>query len=80
MNRRSFFDSLGKLTLAGSTFNILPGAGRIWKATANVNMLIQTNVLMLNPDWINAEFDIYFGSIVNTEDSTPSLNPNKPTK
>lgn len=45
MNRRNF---LGNLLIAGASFAILPGAGRIWRAQRR----------LLNPDWVNAPFGL----------------------
>ena len=48
-DRRSF---LRNLALA---FTILPSAGRVWKAERK---------LIINPDWVNAEYEMAFASYV----------------
>jgi len=47
MNRRNF---IGNLLIAGASFAILPGAGRIWRAQRCVP----------NPAWETAEYEIVF--------------------
>ena len=49
MNRRKFLTNLGKL----GVFTILPGAGRVWKAQRDLRYIT-------NPDYVNAEYGIYF--------------------
>lgn len=49
MNRRNF---LRGIVIAGASFNILPGAGRIWKA--------QRSELVVNPAWVKAPYEIEF--------------------
>lgn len=49
MNRRNF---LRGIVIAGASFNILPGAGRIWKA--------QRPELVVNPAWVKAEYEIAY--------------------
>lgn len=50
MNRRNFIKSI---LVAGASFTILPGAGRIWKAT-------RSPLYEINPEWINAPFNPKF--------------------
>lgn len=47
INRRNF---LGNLLIAGASFAILPGAGRIWRARRQI----------LNPEWVNAPFGLSY--------------------
>lgn len=49
MNRRNF---LRGVIIAGASFNILPGAGRIWKA--------QRPDLVVNPAWVEAPYEVSF--------------------
>lgn len=62
MNRRDFFKTLG-LGLAG--FTILPGAGRVWKATRNTPALAfwtQTTRLerVVSPEYQRAFVEAFF--------------------
>lgn len=49
MNRRNF---LRGIVVAGASFNILPGAGRIWQA--------RRPELIPNPAYVNAPYDFEF--------------------
>lgn len=53
--RRNF---LGTLLVAGATFTILPGAGRLWRARR------RTRLWKVNPEWVNAEYAMYWWSEV----------------
>lgn len=48
MNRRNFIKNI---LIAGASFNILPGAGRIWKVE---------RTKIINPEWIDAPYENFF--------------------
>lgn len=56
MNRRNF---IRNLLVGGVSFAILPGAGRLWKATRTFE-----SKWIENPDWVSAPFRIHFWTAV----------------
>lgn len=54
MNRRGFFGTIGKVA-AG--FMILPGAGRVWKAVAEV-VPVRYRIVP-NPAWFDAPYEVW---------------------
>lgn len=54
-SRRNFLRSI---LVAGASFAILPGAGRIWHARRDTRWLFTEEELTLNPDWVNAPFGL----------------------
>lgn len=59
MNRRNFIRNLAGIGL----FSILPGAGRVWKATKVINPMT-----IPNPNWVNAPYEcafIFWGGMDN---------------
>lgn len=57
MNRRGFLSSMLK---AGVAAAFLPGAERVWKQVAGEVLYKPEPVAILNPEWVNAPFEVKF--------------------
>lgn len=81
MTRRTFFSKLAK---AVGVFTILPGAGRVWRPSPFriIRMggpeVSFENFGILNPNWVNAPFEIKFIMFDPMEIVRPPTRPFNP--